>query len=790
LSIDGLLLLPEDVRIAPVSELPREVRARIDACDDDYTITRSHSRRTSSIVDRRSAELLANFRKPVRIVDAIVAYAGRSGDDPQTTLDAAYPLLSRLYRMRLLVAAGSDQADAIQGELRGGDVLRGFHLLRRVQMLDDNEVFVARDGAGRYAAVKFYRKADARVLQSLETEAMLLRRAPSARVPAVFGLFSAGSGVALVTEWISGAEALRAAAAFGGRGQARNEHGLLSLCARIAGAFADLHEAGLLHGDVHPRNILVEASGSVRLIDFGLAREICAASPHDARGGVPFYFDPEYASALRQRRSIARSAAGEQYSVAALLYQLWTGAHYVNWSLERDELLRQIVEDDPIGFEARRIPVWRALEQVLRRALDKDPGRRFPDVRSLTAALQALLEQAQARDDRRRRGRQAPAIERELLDRAVDRYGLGGAALRDGLPQAPFASIAYGAGGVAYALLRIAQRRLDPRLLAAADLWSQKAYALAAADGAFYNAALEIERRTVGSISLFHSEAGLHCVRALVSAAQGDLVSVHRALQAFVEHSKRPCAADDATAEIDLTLGKGGLLLGCAELVESISDAPMFDLTGIRARGDQICSDLVAVLTEPIGSSNDLKPLGIAHGWGGLIFAVLRWTRAMRRDPPVDLRSRLQELATLAEPHGAGLHWPVQHGGSTFMEGWCNGSAGHAMLFAMAHDVFRESSFGELAERAAISANSSASTLGTLCCGQGGIGYALLALYRLTGSQTWLQHARSAARRAAADRSRLFVRDALLKGAMGVALLVEDLKDPAMAAMPLFEPAC
>jgi serine/threonine protein kinase len=555
LSIDGLLLLPDDIQIVPVADLPAEIRARIDASDDDYTITRSRSRLTTSIVDRQSAELLANFRKPVRIVDAIVAYAGEHGQDPEATLEAAYPVLSRLYRTRLLVSADSGEADPIDGQLRAGDELDGFCLMRRVQILDDNEVFLARDGAGRYVAVKFYRNADSRTVQKLEHEAMSLRRAPGARAPSVLALSRVGSGIALITEWIRGAEASSAAAAFQDRNRGRNEHGLLSLCIEIATAFAELHEAGLLHGDVHPRNILVEASGSVRLIDFGMAREIQALSPDDARGGVPFYFEPEYAEALRQQRTAGRSAAGEQYAIAALLYQLWTGVHYLNWSLERDEMLRQLVEDDPVPFATRRVPAWLELEQVLRRALDKDPQRRYRDLRSLTDALRALLEQAQARDHQRTRRRRIRAIERDLLDRALERYALGGEALRDGLPQPPLASINYGAAGIAYALLRIAQRRLDPRLLAAADLWSQKAYALAPGDGAFYSAELQIERQTVGAISLFHSASGLHCVRALVSVAQGDAVNTNHALQAFVEHSKRPCTADEATAAIDVGRG-------------------------------------------------------------------------------------------------------------------------------------------------------------------------------------------------------------------------------------------
>jgi len=88
----------------------------------------------------------------------------------------------------------------------------------------------------------------------------------------------------------------------------------------------------------------------------------------------------------------------EQYSVAALIYQMWTGVHYLDWSLEREAMLRQIVEAEPVSFQARRVPPWPELEQILRRALHKDPGQRFPDLRALTQALSALLPQAQERD--------------------------------------------------------------------------------------------------------------------------------------------------------------------------------------------------------------------------------------------------------------------------------------------------------------------------------------------------------------------------------------------------------
>ncbi len=788
MNIEGELVLPRDVQIVPVLELPPELRARIDATDEDFTVTRRRSRIPSNIVDRDGAELLANFRKPTRIVDAVLAYAGQRGLNPRSILEAAFPLLSRLVRARLLVAAESRQAKPIEAELELGSVVSGFRLIRCVRVLDDNEVFVARDEAGRFAAVKFYRSPGPQAMRALEREAANLDRVGKGRAPRVYGLVQAGSGLALVAEWVLGDDALAAAAALHGRRESRSEERLLALCVRVAEAFADVHEAGLLHGDVHPGNVVVERSGSVRLIDFGFARAIQDVNAQDVRG-VPFYFDPEYAQAMRGNRSVACSCAAEQYSVAALLYQLWTGVHYLDWRLDRDQMLRQIAEEEPVALPSRGVAPWPALEKVLRRALSKSAGRRYPDVRSLSKALSALAPEAEARD------RRAEAVDHgrnrgaDWVERALARYDVGGEASASGLCKAPRASINYGAGGIAYALLRISQRRGDPHLLAMADLWSQKAYALATREGAFYNAEFGIEPASVGEISLFHSPAGLHCVRALVSAAQGDTGSRHRAVQAFIEHAGRANPGLDRGAALDAVLGEGSLLLGCAELIEAVPDSSVGERSAIHARAETLARDIREMFESgAIDSSEALRTLGIAHGWAGLLFVLLRWARASGRSPVAAVRTGLDRLAMLSEPRGAGLHWPVDCSGSTFRDGWCNGPAGFVMLYALAHEMLREPRYGEIAERAAISAWNSEIDHGTLCCGQAGIGYALLAAHRVTGTNHWLRRARVCARIAAADRSMPYLQDALYKGGLGAVMLAEDLKDPARAGMPLFEP--
>jgi hypothetical protein len=231
------------------------VRADIDAADEEYAITRRRSGGPSIVIDKQSADLRCPFRTPTRIVDAVLSFADRRGLDPETTLEEAYPLLYRLYYAKMLVPPDGAEASAIANELEVGSVINGFRLLHCVQVLKDNEVFLVRNAAGQYAAVKFYRRADERIIHVLEHEAAMLPRVHNKRAREFFFLEHTSSGVALVTEWVFGSDAANAGAAMRGRREARSEQRLLALCIEIVAAFADVHESRSLHGDVHPRNV-------------------------------------------------------------------------------------------------------------------------------------------------------------------------------------------------------------------------------------------------------------------------------------------------------------------------------------------------------------------------------------------------------------------------------------------------------------------------------------------------------------------------------------------------------
>ncbi|MFL6262431.1 MAG: lanthionine synthetase LanC family protein [Thermoanaerobaculia bacterium] len=774
MAITDPILLSPDVVLVPVAELPEEVRRRLDPGEGDWAITHPRARTPSRLLDAASAALLAELKSPRTIVDAVIRYSQARDLDPESTLVEAYPLLERLLAAGFLVAAGSEEAGGIVASLAPGDRVVGFEVLEAVQVLEDTELHLAR-GEGGAAALKIERPAArGKSREAFKREAAVLERLSGEIAPRLLATGELEGRCWLAVEWLPGVDAASAASELRRRG---DRAGLLALCRAVLAAYAHLHERGVIHADVHPRNVLVGPAGEIRLIDFGLS--LAEDLPGDpGRGGVAFYFEPEYAAAVRAGElPPAASAPGEQYALAALVYQLLAGAPTHDFKLARDEMLRQVAEEPPLPFALREAEPWPAAEAVLARALAKAPGERFPSVADFAAALGAVEP-----------SRQRPAGNRAaeaLLERVLERVGVEGPLFRDGLPEPPRASVTYGAAGIACALHRVAMAREDAALLSLADLWAAKAAATIGTMGeeAFYRPDSRLTPEHLGRVSPFHTASGVHAVRAMIAHALGDPGSRREATTAFLAASAAPCPNPD------LTLGRSGLLLAASLLLEAPGEPP----AELRAFGDGLLAGLWEEIAElpPVPDCVERPNLGMAHGWAGYLYASLRWCRAAGAPIPEGVPTRLAELADRAHPSGRGLRWRwYAESGSDVgtMAGWCNGSAGFVFLWTLAHQILGEPRYREMAEGAAWSSWEAPDPHGTLCCGLAGRAYALLNLWKHGGGAPWLTRARDLANQAALSIERTAeAPDSLYKGTVGVAALAADLARPEAAVLPFFE---
>lgn len=784
-----LFVLPPDVTVTPVAELSSQIRKKVGATGNEFAIGRPRARSVSKLVDGPGAQLLNVFRAPVTIAEAIAAYCGANGGDLRDVAVRAFPLLLECVNSGLLVPSDSDLAHAITPSLEPGSRIADARVIRCLMLANDTEVFEVREKRGLRRCLKIARvPCSSATASQFSREAAIVRHLQGSVTAALTRDGLIDGRPYLMMAWLEGIAPEMVAIRCRERSEPTSSRGLLALVRRVAEAYATLHSRGVLHGDVHTANILVTARQTVRLLDFGAG---CFTSSsgraRPQRAGVAFYREPEYARAALETRPIPSvTAAGEQYSVAVLLYELVTGHHYLDFSLDEQLMLRQIAEEPPQSFAELGIRQWPELEGIFAKALNKHPSQRFRSMRQLADALSAVkVPRANASAVVRGSG-----ISR-FTESIVQRLAFDGPLFRDGFTTPPTSSVSVGTSGVAFALYRIACATDDPSLLALAEAWNAKALHALRKPGAFYNEDEGLTESVIGRSSLYHSSVGAHLVSASISHALGDTGTRNAAARELVR------SAGQTGARLDLAFGKSGVLVASAMLLAMIERG---DPTAsvVLSFGRRTYRALTAAIAArpPIAENRRFVNLGMLHGWAGVLYAILRWCDASGTTPPAWLPRRLQELAALGARDGKGMRWPWRdqlNDSVKTMPGWCNGSAGFVHLWTLAHATFDDTRHLELAVHAGWSTWKGAGRAWDLCCGSAGRSYALLNLHRHTGDRVWLERAHQIANKAVGD-ARLAQRErgatypySLIRGVSGVAVLAEELNRVEDARMPMFE---
>jgi serine/threonine-protein kinase len=164
---------------------------------------------------------------------------------------------------------------------------------------------------------------------------------------------------------------------------------IFRLMTELLDALECAHEAGIIHRDVKPANVMLDAAGHAKLTDFGVARftepdgEQVEATRAGTIVGTPSYMSPEQI----QGQTIDRRT--DIFSAGVVFYQLLTGQkpfEGTQWALAK-----KIIQDDPV-WPSTMVQIPPEIDRVVARALAKQPEHRYQNARSFAAALKRILE--------------------------------------------------------------------------------------------------------------------------------------------------------------------------------------------------------------------------------------------------------------------------------------------------------------------------------------------------------------------------------------------------------------
>jgi serine/threonine protein kinase/Tfp pilus assembly protein PilF len=314
-------------------------------------------------------------------VEALLASHKRAGSFIQNPVA---PLATRIVENR--------QADLLIGQMFGH-----YKILKRIGAGGMGEVYLALDTtAGRKAALKvlpLHLTGYAERLKRFQQEARAVASLNHPNILTVYEVGAHGSVQYISSELIEG-ETLHQRLL---RGNIRLEEAL-EIAIQVATALTAAHSAGIVHRDVKPENIMLRPDGYVKVLDFGIAKLAEHEVPAAMAEEQPFSLvETSLGSILGSVRYISPEQARgghvdrrtDIWSLGAVLYEMATGRAPFTGNTPR-EVLSAVVTTEPPPLSSHRSRAPGELQQIVCKALRKDPGERYQNAKEMLDVLKGL----------------------------------------------------------------------------------------------------------------------------------------------------------------------------------------------------------------------------------------------------------------------------------------------------------------------------------------------------------------------------------------------------------------
>ena len=305
--------------------------------------------------------------------------SGASGNARQDTvllsepLDA--PVVAEAPSAPPASSIASSAPDLVSSRLTA--LTQRYDILGEAGQGNMGDVYKARDReTGEIVALKLVKPeiaSDGAMMERFKNELLFARKITHKNVCRVYD-FNRLGGIAYTSmEFVQG-ESLRSVLnRFGGFPIRKGVNVALQICSGLKEA----HAQGIVHRDLKPENVMIDAQGNVKIMDFGIARSMEAATRlTGSMVGTPAYMAPEQVSGkpVDYRTDI--------YSLGLILYEMFTGTQAVQADTPVAVALKQIRETPPRPHDLDpTIPV--PIERAILKCLEKDPAKRFQSVTEL-----------------------------------------------------------------------------------------------------------------------------------------------------------------------------------------------------------------------------------------------------------------------------------------------------------------------------------------------------------------------------------------------------------------------
>jgi serine/threonine-protein kinase len=211
-------------------------------------------------------------------------------------------------------------------------------------------------------------------------------------IASIYDVFEENGEVLLVMEYVEGSTLRH------NIGKPMPPEQFFDIAIQCANALAAAHEKGILHGDIKPENIMLGTAGQVKLLDFGVARQLPSEDPDGKTetvntlwapghlSGTPSYMSPEV---LKGARPDARA---DIFALGIVFYEMLSGRHPFRGANVTVTTAHILDEREAATLDRSALKVASPVAAVVARALLKDPSQRYRSARDLRKDLETVRQ--------------------------------------------------------------------------------------------------------------------------------------------------------------------------------------------------------------------------------------------------------------------------------------------------------------------------------------------------------------------------------------------------------------
>jgi serine/threonine-protein kinase len=272
-------------------------------------------------------------------------------------------------------------------------LIPGYRLLKRLGYGGMGAVFLARqESLNRQVAVKLLPPEfgnDANHVRRFLQEARSAAKVSHENIVGAVDAGEAGGRYFFIMEYVPGETVFKLIRKKGKLPEAK----ALDVARQVARGLRHAHKNGLIHRDIKPKNLMVTPEGTVKICDFGLAKDITSEDSLTRAGVV--ITSPAYASPEQCRGDAGVDHRSDMYALGITLFEMLTGKRPFEAETST-ELLNLQVSKEPPPLRGMNALVSRTAEELVLKLLKKKPEDRFRSYDDIIAAIDAVLGAAPA----------------------------------------------------------------------------------------------------------------------------------------------------------------------------------------------------------------------------------------------------------------------------------------------------------------------------------------------------------------------------------------------------------